>query len=244
MIGLNGFLILSPFILYCKCIPRHEEQKPNMIKETPDYNDLDDKSVPGQASNASSRDRQNHSSKQDSESPMIRDENPSTSPIVSHNEVSSSKQDPPDQSRSPSPAPPMTPPPSLTTEYHRTSSPPSSSPFLPLPLDRSRSEDVKPPKYSWHHPSISISAPPEVAPPLLTSSSVVPLLLPYPSLSHSVVYMNPFIPSPCQSSVAEKKKRNRTFIDPVTEVIKHENNCSLFKYYQYLNFELSYIYIM
>ena len=108
------------------------------------------------------------------------------SPIVSHNEVSSSAQDPPEPSRSPSPS--------------------------PGPRQEAQ-------VYSWHQPSL---APASSAPAPLMSGpgSVVPLLLPacsYPSLSHPLVYMNPFMP-PCQSALAEKKKRNRTFIDPVSEV--------------------------
>ena len=84
---------------------------------------------------------------------------------------------------------------------------------------------------------------------LTPPSSMVPLLLPYPSLPHSVIYMSqvllqlkivswlfspicfwngalasncttqPFLPScPNAQALAEKKKRNRTFIDPVSEV--------------------------
>ena len=49
---------------------------------------------------------------------------------------------------------------------------------------------------------------------------LVPLVLPYPSLQHSVIYMsqliNPLLNQ--YSAILEKKKRNRTFIDPVTEV--------------------------
>ena len=95
------------------------------------------------------------------------------------------------------------------------------SPYVILiRLTSSNSYDVSPTKISWHHPSLTISPSSEMSPPILTSSGVVPLLLPYPSLSHSVVYMNPFIPPPCQNStLTEKKKRNRTFIDPVSEVL-------------------------
>ena len=110
------------------------------------------------------------------------------SPIVSHNEVSSSKQE--DLSRS------STPDTSLVDQSSRSMS-----------------------SYSWHHPTLTL-APTDLPPaaPVLSTSSVVPLLLPYHPLSHSLVYMNPFLPSPCHSSLMEKKKRNRTFIDPVSEV--------------------------
>ena len=126
----------------------------------------------------------------------------SRSPIVSHNEVSSSAQDPPElepsRSRSPSPG--------VTEEQE-----------APLPLV----SEYKAPVYSWHHPSLTPVSGPHQAPLMSAPGGpVVPLLLPacsYPSLSHSLVYMNPFM-SPCQSALAEKKKRNRTFIDPVTEV--------------------------
>ena len=121
------------------------------------------------------------------------------SPIVSHNEVSSSAQDPPEP------------------EHSRSRSP--SPEEAPLPLV----SEYKAPVFSWHHPTLTL-APARVpdSAPLMSSPGgpVVPLLLPacsYPSLSHSLVYMNPFMP-PCQSAMADKKKRNRTFIDPVTEV--------------------------
>ena len=114
------------------------------------------------------------------------------SPILSLNEVSSSRQDPPDHSRSPSPSGKSTSsfPPPLLYEKEQSVSPPA----------------VRPDQAPW---------PPQ---PLLASSPLVPLLFPYPSPSHSVIYMNPFL-HPCQATSAiEKKKRNRTFIDPVTEV--------------------------
>ena len=106
------------------------------------------------------------------------------SPELSHNEVSSSKED--DISR-------------------------SSSPIADTSYDTA---EVAAPKYSWHSPAMSLA--PDT--PIINNSSVVPLLLPYHPLSHSVVYMNPFIPSSCQTTMIEKKKRNRTFIDPVSEV--------------------------
>ena len=136
----------------------------------------------------------------------------SKSPIVSHNEVSSSAQDPPElestRSRSPSPGPGV-----------------SEEQEAPLPL----LSEYKAPMYSWHHPSLTPVSGPTA--PLMSAPGgpMVPLLLPacsYPSLSHSLVYMNPFMP-PCQSALAEKKKRNRTFIDPVTEVSEMLLNSNL-----------------
>ena len=138
----------------------------------------------------------------------------SKSPIVSHNEVSSSAQDPPESSRSRSPSP----------------GPGAALEEAPMPL----LSEHKAPVYSWHHPSLTLAPArvPDIAPMMSSpGGSVVPLLLPacsYPSLSHSLVYMNPFM-SPCPSTLAEKKKRNRTFIDPVTEV----GLCLIFFVYKY-----------
>jgi hypothetical protein len=57
---------------------------------------------------------------------------------------------------------------------------------------------------------------------------VVPLLVPYPSPAYLLqsypapTYLSHYLAGqPCATaSLAEKKKRNRTFIDPVTEVIR------------------------
>ena len=119
---------------------------------------------------------------------LSKDDAEPSSPILSLNEVSSSRQDPPDQRESRSPSP--------------TS---SGQSFL-------RERDLALPRPS-EGLGCKVSPPPGPNP-------LVPLLFPYPS--HSVVYMsqymNPFLP-PCQTAnLVEKKKRNRTFIDPVTEV--------------------------
>ena len=119
------------------------------------------------------------------------------SPILSLNEVSSSRQDPPEHSRSPSPSrksPSSFAQPGIYDDKERSVSPPAGGRDLLT---------------TW---------PP---PPLLASSPLVPLVFPYHSAPHSVIYMNPFL-HPCQAtSVIEKKKRNRTFIDPVTEVFSN-----------------------
>ena len=144
----------------------------------------------------------------------------SNAPIVSHNEVSSSAQDPPEWSRPRSPSP----------------GPGAALEEAPLSL----LSEHKAPVYSWHHPTLTLAQArlPDIAPMMSApGGSVVPLLLPacsYPSLSHSLVYMNPFM-SPCQSALTEKKKRNRTFIDPVTEV---GSVSYLFCAFMLLNFNL------
>ena len=168
-------------------------------------------------------------------------------PILSLNEVSSSKQDQPSHStpepqRSPSPIHNPSSPssqyspsdagqspshsfsfPDVDSQYHKKShmfAEPSSQSMKDYSSESCISNSKYMPSYPWHHPPTSGSTLPEGMP----NSSLVPLLLPYPSLSHSVIYMsqymNPFMPSCTGSTLAEKKKRNRTFIDPVSEVIR------------------------
>ena len=177
----------------------------------------------------------------ESSSPPKHDSPP---PILSLNEVSSSKQDHPCRS---SPDIPRSPSPSLRSPSHSSRyspsgahhSPPHSlsfqipdtdsqylrkpymfpDPTLHANAEPSSSSPTFVPKYPWHHPPTSTSGISDMIP----NPSLVPLLMPYPSLSHSVIYMsqymNPFMPTCSGSSLAEKKKRNRTFIDPVSEVM-------------------------
>ena len=173
----------------------------------------------------------------------------SPSPILSLNEVSSSKQDQPsrstpDLSNSPSPSPrpnspsPRYSPPDPDQSTHQTqpllltdqdSQYLRQSYLLPEHIPTMKNYHSEPsssspsfvPKYPWHHPPHA-ATPGSAMANVLPNPSLVPLLLPYPSLSHSVIYMsqymNPFMPTCSGSTLAEKKKRNRTFIDPVSEV--------------------------
>ena len=150
----------------------------------------------------------------ESSSPPKQDSPP---PILSLNEVSSSRQDQPcsDTPHSPRYSPqPLSKAPPFHSPDTKTSYPAHA---LHITEPSSSSQAIVP-KYPWHHPASSSSTMSDVIP----NPSLVPLLLPYPSLSHSVIYMsqymNPFLPPCTQPSLAEKKKRNRTFIDPVSEV--------------------------
>ena len=85
------------------------------------------------------------------------------SPIVSHNEVSSSRQDPAD-------------PADNTADNLVDNS------AVEADQEVSRSPSPGPPPVSWHHPALALTPPPGPLP----TPPVVPLLLPctYPSLSH------------------------------------------------------------
>ena len=119
------------------------------------------------------------------------DEPEPTSPIVSLNEVSSSRQDPPDQSRSPSPS-------SFTKSFVYEKDFGVAGPGEGL--DSAVSPTVTSPL---------------LAPP---GSPLVPLLFPCPSVSHSVVYMsqymNPFLPPAHPPNVIEKKKTKQNLHRP------------------------------
>ena len=134
-----------------------------------------------------------------------RDDSEPSSPILSLNEVSSSRQDPPDNSRSPSPSG-------------------RSGSSFPQPFVYEKDLALS----GSHDPrlgTVERADQPWPEQPLDVPPPLVPLLFPYPSMPHSVVYMsqymNPFL-HPCQTaSITEKKKRNRTFIDPVSEVSRN-----------------------
>ena len=167
----------------------------------------------------------------ESSSPPKQDSPP---PILSLNEVSSSKQDQPcgDTPQSPPHSPRYSPlnnnhspshalpfhDPDTDPHHHKKPYPTHALQMKDYQTEPSSSSQAIVPQYPWHHPASSSATMSDIIP----NPSLVPLLLPYPSLSHSVIYMsqymNPFLPPCTGPSLAEKKKRNRTFIDPVSEV--------------------------
>ncbi|XP_076246873.1 SATB1_N and homeodomain domain-containing protein dve [Calliopsis andreniformis] len=138
------------------------------------------------------------------------------------------------QSTSPSPCPPGSPPVgplSLTTRPEDQQPPPSTPSSVKQEETRvsSGSEDEEPRPTGPLPPGFS--------------------LVPSPMFGHGIMYMSPYLPprgpAGCSTSMLdERRKRNRTFIDPVTEVPRleawfthntHPSHALILKYTEELN---------
>lgn len=108
--------------------------------------------------------------------------------------------------------------------------PPSSSPVGPLSLT-TRPEDQQPPistpAVKREEARVSSGSEDDEASP---TGSLPPgfSLVPSPMFGHGIMYMSPYLPPRGQpgcptSMLDERRKRNRTFIDPVTEVPRLED---------------------